>query len=33
MGVFRVRSDDRIDVPDLFMAGLGLSLKGGARKR
>jgi hypothetical protein len=33
IGVFRVRPDDRIDVPDLFMAGLGLSRKGGVRKR
>jgi hypothetical protein len=33
IGVFRVRPDDRIDVPDLFMAGLELSRKGGVRKR
>jgi hypothetical protein len=33
IGVFRLRPDDRIDVPDLFMAGLGLSRKGGVRKR
>jgi hypothetical protein len=33
IGVFRVRPDSRIDVPDLFMAGLGLSRKGGVRKR
>ncbi|MBI3679678.1 MAG: hypothetical protein HY235_04715 [Acidobacteria bacterium] len=33
IGVFRVRPDGRIDVPDLFMAGLGLSRKGGVRKR
>ena len=33
IGVFRVRPDTRIDVPDLFMAGLGLSRKGGVRKR
>ena len=33
IGVFRVRSDGRIDVPDLFMAGLGLSRRGGLRKR
>jgi hypothetical protein len=33
IGVFRVRPDNRIDVPDLFMAGLGLSRKGGVRKR
>lgn len=33
IGVFRVRTDGRIDVPDLFMAGLGLSRKGGVRRR
>lgn len=33
IGVFKVRPDGRIDVPDLFMAGLGLSRKGGVRKR
>jgi hypothetical protein len=33
IGVFRVRPDTRIDVPDLFMAGLGLSRRGGVRKR
>ena len=33
IGVFRVRPDGRIDVPDLFMFGLGLSRKGGVRKR
>ena len=33
IGLFRVRPDNRIDVPDLFMAGLGLSRKGGVRKR
>ena len=33
IGVFRVRPDNRIDVPDLFMAGLGLSRKGGVRRR
>jgi hypothetical protein len=33
IGVFKVRPDSRIDVPDLFMAGLGLSRKGGVRKR
>jgi hypothetical protein len=33
IGVFRVRPDGRIDVPDLFMAGLGLSRKGGVRRR
>jgi hypothetical protein len=29
IGVFRDRSDGRIDVPDLFLAGLGLRRKGG----
>ncbi len=33
IGVFKIRPDGRIDVPDLFMAGLGLSRKGGVRKR
>lgn len=33
IGVFKVRPDGRVDVPDLFMAGLGLSRKGGVRKR
>lgn len=31
-GVFRARSDERIDVPDLFLAGLGLKRKGGVRR-
>jgi hypothetical protein len=29
VGIFRDRSDGRIDVPDLFLAGLGLKRKGG----
>lgn len=33
IGVFRARSDGRIDVPDLFLAGLGLKRKGGVRQR
>jgi hypothetical protein len=33
IGVFRERSDGRIDVPDLFLAGLGLKRKGGVRQR
>ncbi|MBI4602613.1 MAG: hypothetical protein HY721_11700 [Planctomycetes bacterium] len=33
VGIFRARSDGRIDVPDLFLAGLGLKRKGGVRKK
>ncbi|MBI1790052.1 MAG: hypothetical protein HYR60_21175 [Acidobacteria bacterium] len=33
IGVFRQRSERRIDAPDLFLAGLGMSRKGGVRKR
>jgi hypothetical protein len=33
IGVFRMRTEGRIDVPDLFMIGLGLSRKGGVRRR
>ena len=33
IGVFRERSERRIDAPDLFLAGLGMSRKGGVRKR
>lgn len=33
LGVFRQRLDGRIDVPDLFLAGLGLKRKGGVRRR
>lgn len=33
VGIFRARFDGRIDVPDLFLAGLGLKRKGGVRKK
>lgn len=33
VGVFRARTGGRIDVPDLFLAGLGLKRKGGVRKK
>jgi hypothetical protein len=33
VGIFRARTDDRIDAPDLFLAGLGLKRKGGVRQR
>lgn len=33
VGVFRARSDGRIDAPDLFLAGLGLKRKGGVRRK
>jgi len=33
IGVFRSRSDGRIDVPDLFLAGLGMTRKGGVARR
>ncbi len=33
LGVLRARSDGRIDVPDLFLAGLGLKRKGGVKRR
>lgn len=33
VGIFRARSDGRVDVPDLFLAGLGLKRKGGVRRR
>jgi energy-coupling factor transporter ATP-binding protein EcfA2 len=33
VGIFRARSDGRIDVADLFLAGLGLRRKGGVRIR
>lgn len=33
VGVFRARADDRIDAPDLYLAGLGLKRKGGVRQR
>ena len=32
LGVFRRRSDDRIDVPDLYLSGLNLRRKGGVRR-
>ena len=31
IGVFRRRSDDRVDVPDLYLFGLGLRRKGGVK--
>lgn len=33
IGILRRRPDDRIDAPDLFLAGLGLKRKGGVRRR
>ncbi len=33
VGIFRSRTLDRIDAPDLFLAGLGLRRKGGVRKK
>jgi len=33
VGIFRQRRDGRIDVPDLFLAGLGLKRRGGVGKR
>jgi len=33
IGIFRVRPDGRLDVPDLFLAGLGLKRKGGVRRQ
>ena len=33
LGVFRKRWDDRIDVPDLYLYGLGLRRKGGVSRR
>jgi len=33
VGIFRERSDGRIDVPDLFLAGLALRRRGGVRRR
>lgn len=32
IGVFRRRSENRIDVPDLYLSGLGLRRKGGVRR-
>lgn len=33
LGVFRERSNDRIDVPDIYLFGLGLRRKGGVKRR
>jgi hypothetical protein len=33
VGILRRRSDNRIDAPDLFLAGMGLRRKGGVRRR
>jgi hypothetical protein len=33
IGVFGIRPNKKIDVPDLFLAGLGLTRKGGVKKR
>ena len=33
VGIFRERTRERIDVPDLFLSGLGLKRKGGVRKK
>ncbi len=33
LGIFRKRSDDRIDVPDLYLFGLDLRRKGGVSRR
>lgn len=33
LGILRRRSDGRVDVPDLYLAGLGLRRKGGVLKR
>ena len=33
LGIFRKRSDDRIDVPDLYLFGLNLRRKGGVSRR
>ena len=33
IGVFRLRPGGRIDVPDLFLAGLGMTRKGGVARR
>ena len=32
LGVFRQRSGDQIDVPDLYLSGLNLRRKGGVRR-
>ncbi len=33
LGVLRERTKERIDVPDIYLYGLGLKRKGGVRKR
>jgi hypothetical protein len=33
LGIFRRRADGKLDVPDLFLAGLGLKRKGGVKKK
>jgi len=33
IGVFGIRPNKKIDVPDLFLVGLGLTRKGGVRRR
>jgi hypothetical protein len=33
LGIFRRRPDGRVDVPDLYLAGLGLKRKGGVRRQ
>jgi hypothetical protein len=33
LGIFRRRPDGRLDVPDLYLAGLGLKRKGGVTKK
>ena len=33
LGIFRKHSDDRIDVPDLYLFGLNLRRKGGVLRR
>jgi hypothetical protein len=33
IGVFRLRTEGRIDVPDLFLTGLGMTRKGGVTRR
>jgi hypothetical protein len=33
LGIFRERSGERIDVPDIYLSGLGLRRKGGVKRR
>jgi hypothetical protein len=33
LGILRLRTNGRIDAPDLFLAGLGLKRKGGVKKK